>query len=105
MAIQINVGKARIFPLTANMSDGGTNTTIASSVSTFATATLRVLINPSNNREMGVLALASGAAADVTATIGTKNSSVLVQPVTPTLVSVVIGTDAGEVDPPAWLLP
>lgn len=105
MAIPISIGKARIFPFTATMSNGAVDTALPASVDANDPARLKVAMNPANNRQFGVLALAGGSASLVNVTVNsTLSASVAISVPTPTLQSVSIGTDGGEIDPPAWLL-
>ncbi len=96
-----------LFPITATMSNNTPNASLPASVGTNV-GTLKVAINPSDNRELGVLALASGAVGDVNVTVGTgaaaKQATIQIQPVAPALASVSIGAGGGEIAPPAWLV-
>lgn len=105
MSISITLGKARIFPVTATMSNGSIDTTLPAVASSNQPTKVKVMMNPADNREVGVLALAptSGAQANVIVN-GQINAQVIVSVPAPTLQSVSIGADGGEVDPPAWLI-
>lgn len=74
--IALNVGQFTSSIFTVTNSDGSSNTSLALSASPGNPATLRVRVNPSNNREVGVVALdaSSGVNAIVEAALpgGTK---------------------------------
>jgi hypothetical protein len=104
MAISIQVGKARLFPFTAVMSSGPPDTSLPATAETNQATKIKVAINPSNNRELGVLALAPTTGANATARVNSdKAATVAISVPAPTLDSVTMGTDGGEVDPPSWL--
>lgn len=105
MSISITQGKARLFPVTATMSNGAIDTALPAVASTNQSTKVKIMMNPADNREVGVLALAptSGAQANVTVN-GQLAAQVIVSVPAPTLQSVAIGADAGEIDPPFWLV-
>lgn len=101
----IPVGKAHILTIAANMSDGSQDTALPMTAATNQPSKLKVKINPSNPREVGVLALAPTSGATVTSTVNSdKFVQVTFQVPTPTLTSVTVTSDGGEVDPPQWLI-
>jgi len=104
MSISITLGKSRIFPINATLSNGAPDTTTTCTAETNQASSVKVAMNPANNRELGVLALAPTTGATVIARCGTFIPSITVSVPTPTLASVTFGADGGEVDPPAWLV-
>lgn len=105
MSTILPIGKAHLLTISANMSDGSTNLTLPMTASTNEPTRLKVKINPGNGREVGVLALAGASGATVSATInGEKFVQVEFQVPVPTLASVTIAADSGEVTPPQWLI-
>lgn len=99
------VGKARILSISANMSDGSSNTTLPMTAASNQTSKLKAKVNPGNNRQVGVLALSPTSGATMTATVNSdKSVSVDFQVPAPTLESATVVSDSGEIDPPQWLI-
>lgn len=104
MATILPIGKARVLTINANMSDSSLDTALPMTATTNQPSKLKVRVNPDNPREVGVLALAATSGASVTATVNSdKFVQVTFQVPAPTLSSVTVGSDSGEIDPPAWL--
>ncbi len=104
MSISITQGKALLFPLVVPLSNGGFDTTTAlTSLGTNQATNLKVLMNPSNPREVGVLALAPTSGAEVTAIIGGFTATVTVSVPSPTINGASFGTPGAEISPPSWL--
>lgn len=105
MPTVLPIGKAHILTIHANMSDGSLNTTLPMITGSNQPTKIKAKINPSNSREVGVLALAATTGATVTSTVNAAISvQVDFQVPSPTLTSVTIGSDGGEIDPPQWLI-
>jgi hypothetical protein len=105
MIITLSIGKAKVFPITATKSDGSLDTTSTAVVGTNIPSSIKVKLNPTNNREFGILAVAPTSGADVHVNVGAIGAPVFQVVISvPILVSVEVGADAGEVDPPDWLM-
>lgn len=105
MSIPITQGKARLFPVTATLSNGAIDTALPAVASSNQPTKVKVMMNPADNRELGILALAPTSSAQANVIVnGQIAAQVIVSVPAPTLQSVAIGTDAGEIDPPAWLV-
>lgn len=107
MSTSITLGKARIIPFTVSLSNGGTDTTTnPSSVATNQSSNLKVVLNPNNNREVGVIALAPTTGADVNVFVAAFIATVTLSVPTPTITGAQFGTPGGELDQanwPSWL--
>lgn len=113
MSTPLTVGKARLFNPTALNPDGSTvNMTATITTGTGNPATLKVVMNPSNNREGAIVGLAQSAGVNaflhVNTGDGDRQASELVVISPPTAVtgqsSVAFGSFGPEIDPPSWAL-
>jgi hypothetical protein len=110
MAITLTVGKFRSSLFAVTNADGSTNLDATLSVSPGNPATLRVRVNPSNNREVGVMALdvSAGVNANVSVALpgGTKTVQTLFENsgAPANQESLTAGAWSEESAPPAWML-
>jgi hypothetical protein len=109
--IALTVGQFTSSPATVINADGSTNTEISLSVGSGNPLTLRVRLNPNDNREVGVLALAQSAGVNAVASAalpgGTKTAQQLftVDPAPANQEAVTLGTwSAPSTTVPAWML-
>ena len=111
MAISLTVGNFRSSSISVTNADGSANNSAVLSVSAGNPATLRVRVNPSNPREVGVLGLdvSSGVNANVSVSLpgGTKTVQTLFTVNAAPNNQEALGVGAfsdPETDPPAWML-
>ncbi len=104
MSTPITVGKAVLVPFIVRLSDGNPDATTVATASSGDTSKIHAAINPSNPRELGVLAVAVFGA-DVTVNIlcGGKVAQLAFRPTAPVVTGIEPGTPGGEIDPPSWL--
>lgn len=110
MSTPLTVGKARLFNPTALNPDGTVNSTANITTGTGNGTTLKVIMNPSNNREGAIVGLAPSAGVNAFLHVdtgeGDKQTSELIvisaaPPVTG-LSAVSFGTFGPEITPPSW---
>lgn len=110
MFIQLTVGKFRSSIFTVTSADGTPNTGATLSVSAGNPATLRVRVNPNNNREVGAMALdvSTGVNANVSVSLpgGAKSSSTtFINGAAPAnQEALTAGAWSDESAPPDWML-
>lgn len=110
MSTSLTVGKARIFNPTALNPDGSVNTAATITATSLNTSTLRVVMNPANNREGAIVGLAQSAGVNAKLEVdtgeGTKSATelVIIGPAAPGggQSAVSFGTFGPEVTPPSW---
>lgn len=104
MATSLTVGKARLSTVSV-ITGGLPDTTSVLTVDTGNIATLRVRVNPSNPREVGVLGLAQSAGVNAFVTVNGHSKSELfeVAAAPPSADGPTFGAFGPEIDPPAWL--
>lgn len=103
MSTTINVGRARLFNFTAS-AGGVTDTTSAATVGASNPAVIRATMNPSNNRQFAVVALAAGGT-NANVTCGPVTAHAFINVPSPPPVDTVTIDEAGvgpEIDPPSW---
>lgn len=104
----LTVGKFRSSLFVVKNADGSVNTTASLSVAPGNPSTLRVRVNPANNREVGVLGLgvSAGVNANVSVTLpgGTLTVNSLFVVSAANQEALIEGTWSDpETDPPAWM--
>lgn len=104
MSTSLTVGKARLVTVTV-ITGGVPDTTTPLSVSTGNPATLRVRVNPSDPREVGVLGLAQSAGVNAGVTVNGHlvQETFVISPPPPPPDGPTFGSWGAEIDPPAWL--
>lgn len=110
MSIPLNVGQFTSSTFSVLNADGGANTALSLNVQSGNDNTLRVRVNPSNNREVGVLALdvSVGVNATVSVTLpgGAKQSATTFvnSPAAVNQEALTPGPWSSPAAPPAWML-
>lgn len=113
MSIQLMVGKFSSSIHSVTNADGSSNTSLSLNAQSGNGATLRVRVNPSNNREVGVLALdvSSGVNAIVSVAlpggsrqVSTTFENVAAPPPPTNQEAFTAGGWSAPSDPPAWML-
>lgn len=108
--VTLTVGKVRTNIFTVNNADGSVNSTLSLNAFSGNDNNVRVRVNPSNNREVGIMALIAGAANNATVQASLPGGVKQVQDLVSTVAAPVNQealTAAGwsaEIDPPAWML-
>jgi hypothetical protein len=110
MAISLSVNKARLSTFAVNDPGGAPNITAALNAQSGNGTVMRCRVNPSNNREVGVLGLQDNGGATVNATVSVTLSDGTHSASTGFTVapnnqpgSITAGDWGDEITPPAWL--
>lgn len=103
MSTPITVGKARLSTITL-ITGGAIDNTTPLTVGSGNVNTLKVFVNPSNNREIAAVGVApsAGVNANVTANGHTVQSLFVVSAPPPPPDGPSFGTWGDEIDPPSW---
>lgn len=111
MSISLTVGQFRSSVFSVVDPGGAANTTANLTATPGNAGILRCRVNPSNNREVGVMCLADNGGPIVNANVsvtladGSHSSSTGFSPVAaPTPGSITAGNWSAESDPPTWML-
>lgn len=105
MSTSLTVGKARLSTITL-ITGGVVDNVTPLTISTGNAATMRVTVNPSNNREVAIVGLATSPGVNVTVSANGHNAASLIvitvdssppPPDGPTF-----GPWSDEIDPPSW---
>jgi hypothetical protein len=104
MSTSLTVGKARLSTVSV-ITGGLPDSTSPLTTGTGNASTLRVRVNPSNPREVGVLALAQSAGVNASVTVNGQTATELfvVSAAPPPADGPTFGAWGPEIDPPSWL--